>query len=97
MNKRLWIWLTAILAVFAIAITVLELSSEQDYKKAILTSRLEGYTDMLARSGDYSQVVSLLPEGIRLSVMNLEGKKISKALLRHAICRISCYIFYHNS
>ena len=69
MNKRLWIWLTAILAVFAIAITVLELSSEQDYKKAILTSRLEGYTDMLARSGDYSQVVSLLPEGIRLSVM----------------------------
>ena len=73
MNRRLWIWLTAVLAVFAIAITVLELSSEQDYKKAILTSRLEGYTDMLARSGDYSQVVSLLPEGIRLSVMNLEG------------------------
>ena len=73
MSKRLWIWITVILAVFALAITALELSSELDYKKSILCSRLEGYTDIVARSQDFEQAAGLLPEGIRLSVMNLEG------------------------
>lgn len=73
MNKRLWIWITVILAVFALAITVLELGSEQDYKKSILSARLEGYADVVARSGDYDGAVQVLPGDIRVSVVSPDG------------------------
>ena len=73
MNKRLWIWITVILAVFALAITALELSSEQDYKKSILSARLEGYADVVARSQDYGGAVQVLPGDIRVSVVSPDG------------------------
>ena len=76
MSKRLWIWITVILAVFAIAMTALELSSEQDYKKSILSSRLEGYADVIARSSDFSEAVRLLPDDIRVSIINPEGEVV---------------------
>ena len=76
MNKRLWIWSTVILAVFALAITALELSSEQDYKKSILSARLEGYADVVARSGDFAGAVQVLPEDIRVSVVSPEGEVV---------------------
>ena len=76
MSKRLWIWITVILAVFALAITALELSSELDYKKSILCSRLEGYTDVIARSSDFSEAVRLLPDDIRVSIINPEGEVV---------------------
>lgn len=76
MSKRLWIWITVILAVFALAITALELSSELDYKKSILSSRLEGYADVIARSSDFSEAVRLLPDDIRVSIINPEGEVV---------------------
>lgn len=76
MNKRLWIWITVILAVFALAITALELSSEQDYKKSILSARLEGYADVVARSGDYDWAVQVLPGDIRVSVVSPDGEVV---------------------
>lgn len=76
MSKRLWIWITVILAVFALAITALELSSELDYKKSILSSRLEGYADVIARSSDFSDAVRLLPDDIRVSIINPEGEVV---------------------
>jgi len=76
MNKRLWIWVTAVFAVFAAIITVVELSSEHSYKKAILSSRLEGYADIVSRTDDYSRTTSLLPEDIRVSVFKLDGSVI---------------------
>ena len=76
MSKRLWIWITVILAVFALAITALELSSELDYKKSILCSRLEGYADVIARSSDFSEAVRLLPDDIRVSIINPEGEVV---------------------
>lgn len=76
MNKRLWIWISVILAVFALAITALELSSELDYKKSILSARLEGYADVVARSQDYGGAVRLLPEDIRVSVVSPSGEVV---------------------
>ncbi len=73
MNKRLWIWVTAVFAVFAAVITVVALSSEHSYKKAILSSRLEGYADIVSRTDDYSRTTALLPNDIRVSVIKLDG------------------------
>lgn len=76
MNKRLWLWVTAVFAVFASIMIVVELYSEHSYKKAILSSRLEGYADIVSRTDDYSRTVSLLPEDIRVSVVKPDGSVI---------------------
>jgi len=76
MNKHLWIWVTAVFAVFAAVITVVELSSEHSYKKAILSSRLEGYADIVSRTDDYSRTTALLPQDIRVSVVKLDGSVV---------------------
>jgi len=76
MNKHLWIRFTAVFAAFAVVITVVELSSEHYYKKAILSSRLEGYADIVSRTDDYSRTTALLPEDIRVSVIKPDGSVI---------------------
>jgi len=76
MNKRLWIWISVVFAVFAAVMTVVELSSEHRYKKAILSSRLEGYADIVSRTDDYSRTTSLLPDEIRVSVVKLDGSVV---------------------
>ena len=38
-----------------------ELVSEHNYKKAILSSRLESYADIVARTDDYAGTMKLLP------------------------------------
>ena len=42
MNKHHWIWITAVFAVFAAIVTMVEFGSMNSYKKNILSSRLEG-------------------------------------------------------
>lgn len=76
MNKRLWIWVSAVFAVFTAVLVIVELSSEHNYKKAILSSRLEAYADIICRSGDYAGTTALLPEGIRVSVIREDGSVI---------------------
>lgn len=76
MNRRLWIWVTAVFAVFASIMTLVELGSEQSYKKAVLSSRLEGYADIVSHTDDYSRTTSLLPEDIRVSVIRPDGSVI---------------------
>lgn len=76
MNKRLWIWVTAVFAVFTAVMVVVELSSEHNYKKAVLSSRLEGYADIVSRTDDYERTTSLLPGDIRVSVIRPDGSVI---------------------
>lgn len=59
----------------AVMITV-EFVSERSYKRAILSSRLEGYADIVSRTDDYSRTTSLLPTEIRVSVITPEGSVI---------------------
>lgn len=76
MNKRLWVWVTVVLAAFTAIMTAVELSSEHSYKKAVLSSRLEGYADIVSRTDDYARTTSLLPEDIRVSVIKPDGSVI---------------------
>ena len=76
MNKRHWLWITAVFAVFAAIVTMVEFSSTNSYKKNILSSRLEGYADIIARTDDYARTTALLPGNIRVSVINLNGEVI---------------------
>lgn len=76
MNKHHWVWITAVFAVFAAIVTMVEFSSTNSYKKNILSSRLEGYADIIARTDDYARTTALLPDNIRVSVINLNGDVI---------------------
>ncbi|MDD6364982.1 MAG: ATP-binding protein [Bacteroidales bacterium] len=76
MNKRYIIWFVAVFAVFALILTAVELSSEHHYKKAILSARLESYSDIIARTDDYASTVALFPEKIRVSVVRTDGSVI---------------------
>ena len=76
MNRHLWKWIIAVFAVFAAVVTIVELSSANSYKTNILSSRLEGYADIIARTDDYVRSTSLLPQNIRVSVIDLDGKVI---------------------
>lgn len=73
MTRRLWIWISSVFAVFAAVMLAVELNSEHNYKKAILSSRLEGYADIVSRTDDYSAILSLLPPKIRLTVIRPDG------------------------
>ena len=73
MNRRLWIWVIALFAAFASVMLGVELLSEQNYKKSILSTMLEGYADIVSRTDDYSRTTSLLPDGIRVTVIELDG------------------------
>ena len=64
----------AVLAVFTLALLTVEVLSERNYKKAILSSRLEGYADVVAAAPDSLVLQGLLPPGIRLTVLDSLGK-----------------------
>ena len=64
----------AVIAVFTLALLTVEVLSERNYKKAILSSRLEGYADVLAAAPDSLASLGLLPRGIRVTVLDSLGK-----------------------
>lgn len=74
MDKKLWLWFSGVVAFFAVGTLAIMLSSEHRYKKEILSSRLESYADMVARAEDLSGTTSLLPEHIRVTVLDVDGK-----------------------
>lgn len=79
MNKKLWISLFAVLSVFAAVLIGMELVSERNYKKSILSSKLEGFTSVIAESNnsestDYESITRLLPDSIRVSVISTDGE-----------------------
>jgi len=47
--------------------------SEDNYKRAILKSRLEGYADIVARSDSLSPIMSYLPEDVRITIISPDG------------------------
>lgn len=81
MGKRLWAWFSTVVAVFAAATFAIMLSCEHRYKKEILSARLEGYADIVASaSDDLERTVELLPDSIRVSVLDFEGRVIYDSL-----------------
>lgn len=65
--------ISAIFVVFALISIGVGVMSEDNYKRAILKSRLEGYADIVARSDSLSQIVTYLPEDVRVTVISSNG------------------------
>ncbi len=77
MNKHHWQWITVVVfAIFTAIIALVELTSTHNYKKAVLSSRLEGYADIIARTDDYARSTALLPEKIRVTIIRPDGTVI---------------------
>lgn len=74
--KKLWIWITSIFVVFGGILLLVELGSEKNYKKSIISSRLEGYADIVSKAESYPDVMPLLPEDIRVTVISTDGNVI---------------------
>lgn len=66
----------AVFAVFTAILAIVVLSSEYTYKKTILSSRLEGYTEIMSHASDYESLAGQLPDGIRVTVIRTDGEVI---------------------
>lgn len=66
----------AVFAAFTAILVTMVLSSEHTYKKTILSSRLEGYTEIVSHASDFDSVAQWLPNGIRVTVVRTDGDVI---------------------
>ncbi len=73
-RNRLIFTVSAVFVVFALIAVSLGLVSEDGYRRAIIKSRLESYADMVAKSDSVSAVLRYLPEDLRVTVMDTDGK-----------------------
>lgn len=69
-KQLLLIYLAAVVGVFALAASIYELRSEQNYKKAILQTRLEGYADRVALLGADA---ANFAEEVRITILSADG------------------------
>ncbi len=66
--------LAAIFCIGAAVLVAVEVGSERNWKRAVLQSRLESYTDIIDAAGDStSNIESLLPDDIRITVLTQDG------------------------
>ena len=72
-KKQLLLYFAGVFTVFTVLIVLFQLSSERKYKEEILQSRLSVYSDIIAQTDDYEEVMTLLPTELRVSVMGKDG------------------------
>lgn len=72
-KKQLLIYFAGVFTLFAVLIVLFQLSSERRYKEEILQSRLSVYSDIIAQASDYGQIMSLLPNELRVTVIGKDG------------------------
>ena len=66
--------LAALFCIGAAVLVAVETGGERNWKRAVLQSRLESYTDIINAAGDSaSRIESLLPEDIRITVLTPDG------------------------
>ena len=66
--------LAAIFCIGAAVLVTVEIGSERNWKRSVLQSRLEAYTDIIDAAGDsIARIESLLPDDIRISVLTPDG------------------------
>ena len=73
-KKKILIAFSLAFCILAALVIMVELRNGQNSKRAILQSRLEGYADIIDKSGNPSEVIALLPEELRVTVMDRGGK-----------------------
>ncbi len=66
--------LAAIFCIGAAVLVAVEIGSERNWKRSVLQSRLEAYTDMIDETGDSaSNIEELFPDDIRITVLTPDG------------------------
>ena len=66
--------LAAIFCIGAAMLVAVEIGSERNWKRSVLQSRLEAYTDIIDTAGDSTaQIESLLPDDLRIPVLTPDG------------------------
>lgn len=75
-KKQLLLYFAGVFTVFATLIVIFQLSSERRYKEEILQSRLSVYSDIIAQTERYRDVLSLLPSDLRVTVMHKDGNVV---------------------
>ena len=72
-KKQLLTYFAGVFVVFAVLLVVFQLRTERRYKSEILQSRLSGYADLLAQTTDYDTIAELLPQELRVTVIDKDG------------------------
>ena len=66
--------LAVIFCIGAAVLVAVETGSERNWKRSVLQSRLESYTDIIDASGDSAaNIEELLPDDIRITILTQEG------------------------
>lgn len=91
-KNKLIVSISAIFLLFAGLSVIMELMSEDNYKRAILKSRLESYIEIVANTDSVTQFVPFFPKDVRLSIIDLDGTVIfdtyeSASLMGNHSCR----------
>lgn len=68
-RQQLLLYLALIVGAFALAASLYQMRSEQNYKKLVLHSRLEGYADRIRLFGKEVE----FNEDVRITILDLEG------------------------
>lgn len=72
-RNRLILSVSAIFVAFAVIAVAMGVMSGNSYKRAILLSRLESYTDMVARADSLQAVLPYLPSDLRMTLISTDG------------------------
>ena len=82
-RQMLLIYLGAVLGMFVLVATIYEIRVEKNYKKSILTTRMQGFADLAKEAIDFygspmdgERIYSMLPKDqeIRLTLLSSEGE-----------------------
>ncbi len=66
--------LALIFCICAAVLVAVETGSERNWKRSVLQSRLESYTDIISAAGDSAEEIeNLLPDEIRITVLTRDG------------------------
>lgn len=72
-RKKLITIFAAIIGFCSAAMIAIEYQTERHYKRSLLQSNLEVYADMIAKQDSLNLVLSLLPENLRITVLDISG------------------------
>lgn len=74
-SRKTWLWICITLLFFSVSavMLVVEINNEQNHTRALLQSRLECYTELIHKAGDYRTIAQLMPSDVRVSIMTHNG------------------------
>lgn len=70
---KLWISFAVLFLLLSSCVILMEATSEVNYKRSIILSRLDSYSDILAQTDDYQSLQMLLPKDLRITVLSTNG------------------------